>query len=205
MALPNPVRRLSEAEYLTIERAADFKSEFFDGEMFGMSGGTRWHSLISANVNGELRHRLKGGKCLVFDSNMRVKIDATGLYTYPDVIVACEEQRFVDGEMDTLLNPTVVVEVLSDSTEGYDRGKKFENYRQIPSLKEYLLVSQAEPRIDQFIRQPNGEWLLHETAGLQNQLFLPTLGVTVPLSEIFANVIFIPIPIRSARPPNSNR
>lgn len=134
---------------------------------------------------------------------MRVKVEATGLYTYPDVIVTCEEQRFLDNEMDTLLNPTVLVEVLSDSTEGYDRGRKFEKYRQISSLQEYILVSQSEPRIDQFIRQASGEWLLHETVGLQSKVILPSLGVTIPLSEVFANVTIIPTRLRTARAPGS--
>src|SRR5688572_12454380 len=125
MALASPAQRLSEAEYLEIERKAEFKSEFYDGEMFAKSRGTRWQSIISLNVGGELRHALKGRGCVVFESNMRVKVEATGLYTYPDVTVACEEQRFVDDEMDTLLNPTLIVEVLSESTEKYDRGEKF--------------------------------------------------------------------------------
>src|SRR5688500_1839315 len=111
MSLADPAaRRMSEAEYLELERAAELKSEFFDGEMFAMAGGSRWHSLITANLIGELRAALKGSPCLVFDSNMRVKVEATGLLTYRDVLIACEAQRFVDGEMDTLLNPTALFE-----------------------------------------------------------------------------------------------
>jgi Uma2 family endonuclease len=203
MALLNPVRRLTESEYLEIERAAEFKSEFFDGEMFAMSGGTRWHSLISANFGGELRNALKGGKCIVYESNLRLKVEATGLLTYPDVMVAFEGQRFSDDHMDTLLNPSVLIEVLSDSTEAYDRGKKFEHYRQILSLKEYLLVSQHEPRIDQYLRHPGDEWLLRETSGLDKNITLPSLNVSIPLSEVFANVQFIPHPIRTPRAPKS--
>jgi Uma2 family endonuclease len=201
--LARPVHRLNEQEYLQIERAAQFKSEYFDGEMFAMSGGTRWHSLIISNLNREMGLLLKNGKSLVFDSNLRVKVDATGLLTYPDVIVSCEEQRFLDSEIDTLLNPTLIVEVLSDSTEAYDRGKKFENYRQIPSLHEYVLVSQTEPRLEQFIRQSSGEWLLRDTAGLENRFESPTLGIAIPLAEIFANVRFVPGPIRASAPPRA--
>jgi Uma2 family endonuclease len=200
MALLNRARRLSEAEYLEMERAAAFKSEFFDGEVFAMSGGTRWHSLIAANLIGELRQRLKGRECFVFDSNLRMKVEATGLYTYPDVTVACEEQRFVDEEMDTLLNPTLVAEVLSDSTEAYDRGKKFEHYRQIPSLRGCLFISQREPRIEQFVRQKTGEWLLSEASGIDSKLFLPPLKVTIALAEVFACIQFLPVPIRRVVP-----
>lgn len=150
MSLPNPVEKLSEADYLRLERAAQFKSQFYDGEMFAMSGGTRWHSLITGNLIRELGTALKKQKCLVYDSNMRVKVEATGLYTYPDVVVAGNDQRFLDGVMDTLLNPSLLIEVLSESTEAYDRGKKFIHYRRIPSLNEYLLVSQTEPVVEQF-------------------------------------------------------
>jgi Uma2 family endonuclease len=196
MALTKSVERLSEADYLEIERAAEVKSEFYDGEMFAMSGGTRWHSLIAANIIKSAGLLLTGGHCLVFDSNLRVKVEQTGLYTYPDVTVACGEQRFADDEMDTLLNPILLVEVLSDSPEAYDRGKKFEHYRLIPSLREYLLISQREPRIEQFIRQPSGDWLLHEAVGLERSIYLPSIDITLPLREVFANVVFSPLPIR---------
>jgi len=126
-----------------------------------------------------------------------VKVEATGLVTYPDVSVACGEQRFLDEEQDTLLNPTVLIEVLSDSTEAYDRGKKFEHYRQIPTCREYLLVSQHEPRIEQFIRQPNGEWALKEAAGLSAEIKLASLGIVLRLAEVFAKVQFTPARLRT--------
>ena len=138
---------------------------------------------------------------MVFDSDLRVKIEATGLSTYPDVTVVCGPRRFAQEDLEALVNPTVIVEVLSDSTEAYDRGKKFENYRQVPSLREYLLVSQKEPRLEQFVRQQNGQWLLHEVAGLENTLLLPSLGITIALSEVFAKVEF-PVPLlRTETPP----
>jgi Uma2 family endonuclease len=201
MALATPVRRLTEAEYLQIERAADVKSSFYGGEMFAMSGGTRWHSLIAANLIGELRHALKGGSCRVYDSNMRVKIESSGLYTYPDVVVSCGSPRFVDAEMDTLLNPTLAVEVLSESTEAYDRGLKAESYRQIPSLREYLLVRQTGPHVEQYIRQQNDAWLLQDVFGLESCLNLASLNVSIPFGEIFANVEFLPVGIRTFHPP----
>ena len=190
MAIAKPVHRLTEAEYLEIERRAEFKSEFLDGEMFAMAGGTRWHSLIANNLGGEFRTRLKGRPCATYTSDLRVKVQASGLYTYPDLSVAGGEQQFVDEHDDTLLNPTVIVEILSDSSEAYDRGKKFEFYRQIPSLREYLLVSQRKPLIEQFIRQNSGEWLLREASGMDARLSLPSLEITIALSDVFAQVQF---------------
>jgi len=198
---PEPIRPLTEGEYLAIERSAEYKSEFFDGEMFAMAGGTLRHSLIATNVAREFGNRLKGGPCVPFNSDLRIKIAATGLFTYPDLSVICGPPEFVPETDDTVLNPTVLVEVLSDSTEAYDRGKKFEHYRQIATLQEYLLVSQKEPRIEQFIRQPDGRWLLNEAAGLEATLELPSLRIKLSLAEVFANVQFVPTPIRGAAPP----
>jgi len=196
MAVAKPIHRLTEAEYLEIERRAEFKSEFLDGEMFAMSGGTRWQSLIANNLGSELRTQLKGRPCIAYTSDLRVKVQAVGLYTYPDLSVVCGEQQFDDTQTDTLLNPTVIVEILSDSSEAYDRGKKFEMYRQIPSLREYLLVSQRRPLIEQFIRQDSGEWLLREVSGMNARLSSPSLNVTIALSEIFSQVEFLPAEIR---------
>lgn len=185
-----------EKSHFSIFYSGAFKSEFFGGEMFPMTGGTSWHSLISMHIGCELGNQLKGCGCVVFDSNLRVKVLATGLYTYPDVTVACGKQELVDDEQDTLTNPTVLFEVLSDSTEAYDRGVKFENYRRIPSLKEYLLVSQKAPYIEHFIRQEGDQWLLKETSGLDARLHLPSLKVTLALAEVFANVEFLPHALR---------
>jgi Uma2 family endonuclease len=197
MAVAEKVQRISEAEYLQIERKAEFRSEYFDGEMFAMAGGTRAHSLIATNLLRELSSSLKATDCAAYNTDLRVKIEGTGLYTYPDVSVVCGEQRFLDDEQDTLLNPTLIVEVLSDSTEAYDRGKKFEHYRQIPSCREYLLVSQKEARIEQFIRQPDGEWILREATGLDAQIRAPSLGIILRLAEVFAKVTFTPTQLRT--------
>lgn len=190
---------MSEREYLAIERVAEFKSEFFDGEMFAMAGGSRGHSLIGLNIGSQLRNQLKG-RCVVFNSELKIKIEATGLYTYPDASVVCGPEKYAAETDDVLVNPTLLVEVLSDSTERYDRGKKFEHYRQIPSLREYLLVSQKEPHVELFVRQENNQWLLREAVGLEAKIELPTLEITVALSEIFANVEFVPVPIRNDPP-----
>src|SRR5438445_187745 len=188
MSLPEPLRRLTEVEYLAVERAAEFKSEFFEGEMFVMAGGTPQHSLIGTNLAAEFSNRLKTPASVPYNSDLRIKIQATGLYTYPDLSVICGPLQFAEGTDDTVVNPTLLIEVLSDSTEGYDRGKKFEHYRQIPTLQEYLLVSQKEPRIEQFIRQPDNHWLLMEAAGLEKSVELPSLQITISLSEIFLKI-----------------
>lgn len=200
MALPKASRRLTWAEYLELERAAEFKSEFFEGEMFAMAGGTPQHSLIATNLAREFGNRLKGGPCVAYNADLRIKIEATGLFTYPDLSVICGPLRFADGTEDTVVNPTVLVEVLSDSTEAYDRGRKFEHYRQIPTLQAYLLVSQQAPRVEQFIRQAEGRWLLDEAASVDRHLDLPSLQTSISLAEVFANVSFTPARIRPPMP-----
>ena len=198
MTLAQNMARLTEADYLRSEREAATRSEYFEGEVFAMAGGTRAHSLIQTNLLRELSSQLKATDCVAYNTDLRVKVEATGLLTYADVSVVCGEQRFLDVQEDSLLNPTLVIEVLSDSTEAYDRGKKFENYRQIPTCREYLLVSQKEPRIEQFIRQPNGEWTLKEAAGMGAEIKLPSLGIVLQLSEVFAKVQFAPARLRTS-------
>jgi Uma2 family endonuclease len=150
------LQRLTEAEYLEIERTAEWKSEFFNGEMFAMAGATPEHVLIAGNVAAELRLQLRGRPCRVYPVDLRVKVSDTGLYTYPDVVVVCGEPRFDELRGDTLLNPTLIVEVLSSSTEAYDRGDKFAHYRRLDSLQEYVLVAQDRCRIERFLRQKEG-------------------------------------------------
>jgi Uma2 family endonuclease len=200
MAVAHPIHRLTEAEYLEIERRAEYKSEFLEGEMFAMSGGSSSHSLIKCNLIAELRNRLKGCPCVVYDSDMRIKVQAAGLFTYPDVSVACGEVQFEDERKDTFLNPIVIIEVPSESSEAYDRGKKFGLYRQLPSLREYLLVSQHKPHIEQYIRQDSGEWLLRDVVGLESRLSLASVGVTVEMAEVYYNVQFEPPRQRADQP-----
>ncbi|MDB6022527.1 MAG: uncharacterized protein JWQ04_2384, partial [Pedosphaera sp.] len=148
---------MTETEYLEIERRAEFKSEFRDGEIIPMSAVNRWQSLIAVNLCAELGKHLRGRTCTVYNSQLRVKVEAAEFYTYPDLSIASDDQQFEAAyDDDTLLTPAVIVEILSDSREAYDRGKKFELYRQIPSLREYLLVSQHKPLVEQFIRQESG-------------------------------------------------
>jgi Uma2 family endonuclease len=200
MSVAEHVGKLTETEYLDVERAADSKSEFFDGEMFAMAGGTPMHSLIATNLAVEFSNHLRGRPCVPFNSDLRMKVEATGLFTYPDLSVICGELQFANDSDDTIVNPTVLAEVLSNATEAYDRGKKFEHYRRISTLKEYLLVSQWEPRIEQFLRQPSGDWLLRQSAGLDATLIIPSLDITVSLARVFANVKFVPAPIRPQTP-----
>ena len=196
MGVRGIVPQLTEAEYLDLERAAPFKSEFYAGEVFAMGGGSVMHSLIAANLIRELGTKLRGRPCKAFTSELRMKIAATGLLTYPDVSVVCGTLEFATGTDDTVVNPTLLVEVLSETTEAYDRGEKFRHYRQMPALKEYLLVSQRLPRIEQFLRGSNDEWTLRTAEGPEAALRLPSLEVTLELGEVFAGVDFGPTPIR---------
>jgi Uma2 family endonuclease len=141
-----------------------------------------------ANVIGELRSQLKGRPCTTYPSDMRVKVSPTGLYTYPDVIVVCDEALFEDNQQDTLLNPTLIVEVLSESTEAYDRGGKFAHYRKLASLMEYVLITQTKPHIEHYVRQSDNRWLLAEADSLQDTLHLPSIDCHLALAEVYDKV-----------------
>jgi len=185
---PNPY--FTPAEYLAIERAATERSEYIDGEIVAMVGASREHSLINTNLAGELRQQLKRRPCEVHSNDLRVFIPAANLYTYPDIVVFCGEPRFEDPLRDTLLNPTLLIEVLSPSTEAYDRGKKFEFYRSIPSFREYLLVAQDEPRVEQFTLQTDGRWIFTATAGLDSTVTLASISCVLAMAEIYDKVSF---------------
>ena len=180
-------------EYLEFERQSKFKHEFFDGEIFVMAGGTPQHSLVRTNVVCELSTALKGYPCTTYDSDLRVLVEVTGLYTYPDASVFCDELQYEAGRNDVVVNPTLLVEVFSPSSEAYDRGKKFGHYRQIPSLREYVLVWQDEPRIESFHKNDQGAWELTEAAGIDSKLPLASLGVDLSLREVFDKVVFEPV------------
>lgn len=180
--------RLTVEDYLAAERVSEERHEFFAGEVFAMGGASRRHNLIVTNLVRELSLQLKGESCETFANDMRVKVSETGLYTYPDVVVVCEDPRFDDEQNDTLLNPTVIFEVLSDSTEAYDRGRKFEHYRTLASLTEYLLVAQDHVRVERFSRQPENRWLLTEAGSLDDAVSLPAVGCELALAEIYDRV-----------------
>ena len=166
-------------QYLEMERASEEKHEYLDGEIYLMSGASANHNLIVGTLLGILYNQLRQRPCVYFPSDMRVKVSNTGLYTYTDISVVCEPPQLESDPQDTLLNPTLMVEVLSPSTESYDRGKKFQHYRALKSLHEYLLISQDSARIERHLRQPNNEWLLTDAAGLDAMLELPSIQCTL--------------------------
>lgn len=185
-----PTSYLTPEEYLALERKAEYKNEYVDGEIVAMTGASRKHNLIVVNIGGELRRQLKGRSCETYSNDMRVRVPSTRLYTYPDVVVVCDEPQFEDDYVDTLLNPTVIIEVLSESTELYDRGKKFSFYRTLESLAEYLLVAQDERRIEQFVRQPDGRWLLSDHRSPEGTVELASIGCSPDLREVYDKVAF---------------
>jgi Uma2 family endonuclease len=185
-----PKQKLTAAEYLFAERKAEFKSEFLNGEIFAMAGGSREHNRIKENLVGELFGRLKGGPCQTFSSDQRVLVEATGLYTYPDVVILSGQGTYDPADRDTLTNPIALIEVLSPSTERYDRGAKFRGYQQIPSMTEYILVAQDEPVCERFVRQDDGSWALVSFVGLTAVLAFTSVQASIPLADVFAGVDF---------------
>lgn len=198
-AQPQP--RLTPEQYLAAERASEFRHEYYNGQMYARPGGSFQHCLIVGNIIAELHAMLKKRPCMVGSSDLRMRVSPDGLYTYPDVVVICGDPRFADDQRDTLLNPALIVEVLSPSTEAYDRGFKSAQYRTLESLEEYALVSQAEPRVEVFRRQAGAHWLLSEAVGLDAVCHFECLDCAVPLAEIYAKVTFSPDdPLASIRP-----
>ena len=181
---------ISPQEYLRRERLAEYKSEYLNGEIFAMTGASRQHNRITINISSSLNLQLKGRPCETYAVDMRVKVRASGLYTYPDVAVACGEPQFEDSEFDTLLNPTLLVEVLSPSTERYDRIAKTSYYRTIDSLAEHLLVAQDEIRLEQYVKSPNGQWLLAEYRDLDGVVELTSIGCELKLSDVYDRITF---------------
>jgi Uma2 family endonuclease len=178
-------------DFLAVERAqSDVKHEYVDGEAFAMTGGSFNHNLIVLNLGAELRARLKDRPCRVLPSDMRVRIEAANAGKYPDLIALCEPPRFYDGRRDVLLNPTLIVEVLSQSTEAYDRGGKFATYRRLPSLQEYALVSQGRALVEVFTRQEDGRWLLDETENPDGEVAFESMDCRVAMREIYDKVQF---------------
>jgi Uma2 family endonuclease len=195
MTVAQPIKRYTPQEYYRLERAAHYKSDYYNGEIFDMSGGTIRHSLITANIVGELRQHLKGKPCTAYESNLRLVVKATGLRCYPDASVYCQplEPDDEDSSGETVINPTVLFEVLSKSTEGYDRGFKSRNYRQIKSLRAYAMVSQEMPHVEIYVRQQDGSWLLSDARGLDGVLQISAIDVELPLAEIYHRVDFTAI------------
>lgn len=178
-------------EYLALERASDTRYEFYNGEIFAMSGGSLQHDVITGNAYNALRAALQGKNCRVFTGNMQIKVPAALPYRYPDVSVVCgpiQTERFNGNDL--LVNPTLLVEVLSSTTEGYDRGDKFTFYKSIPNFREYLLLAQHRPHVAQFVRQPDGKWLHTEVNELGAGLYLPSLDCTLSLNDVYEGIEF---------------
>jgi Uma2 family endonuclease len=176
---------ITEDAYLDMERASDIKHDYYQGEMFAMAGASRNHNLIVANVIGELRSQLKKKPCRVYPRDMRLKVDKAVLYTYPDVMAVCGDEKFDDHCRDMLLNPDVIIEVLSDSTESYDRGLKFQICQTIHSLKEYVLISQNRQK---FRKNENGIWEFSETDESNPSIDLDSARCILELSEVYDKV-----------------
>jgi len=183
---------LKPEEYLALERQAETKSEYFDGRVYALAGASEAHALIVTNLVLILGTKLRDRPCRVYSSDMRVKVTAAGLYTYPDVVVVCGKAEFEDDRRDTLVNPSVLVEILSPSTEGYDRGKKFQFYRGLESLTDYILVAQDHLLVEHFARLPDGTWLLSAFDDLEAVAHIKSLGCDLPLADVFAKVEFPP-------------
>lgn len=182
-------RRMTEAEYLAFERASEHKHEYLNGEVFAMAGASERHVLICASVMFALYGQFRG-RCRVYVNDMRVKVRPSGLYTYPDITVVCGHPQLEDNQLDTLLNPMLIVKVLSPSTESYDRGKKFQHYREIESLQEYVLISQDSPRIEHYVRQDHQFWQFTDAKGLDSSIDLPSIGCTLRLADVYEQVSF---------------
>ncbi len=175
-------------EYLEREERAEYKSEYFDGEVFPMFSATPQHAMIVANVAGALWQPLRRKPCRLYTSELRLRVTPTGLYTYPDVMVVCGGLQLVEGRNDTVTNPVAIVEVLSPSTQDYDRGQKFEHYRTLPTLIDYLTISQEKPHVEHWTRQAANRWLLVEFADLGQSIELSSLGCVLPLTEIYDKI-----------------
>jgi len=183
----HPQPRLSPEQYLELERAAPFRSEYYDGHMYAMSGSSYAHVLISRNLSFAL-HGVIGRRCEVLTNDLRLRISPKGLYTYPDIVVVCGEPKFADDQKDTLLNPALIIEILSPSTEAHDRGFKAAQYRTIESLQEHALVSQTEPRVELFRRHSGGDWLFSESTGIESTCRFASVDCAVALADIYNKV-----------------
>jgi len=195
-----PKQFITPEQYLHRERNAEFRSEYFRGEMFAMAGASANHNLIVGNCVQNIGQQLKKKPCRVYPSDLKLRIQATGLYTYPDLSVVCGEPQLESDHGDVLLNPVVLIEVLSDSTEAYDRGKKFEHYRTIPSLKHYVLVAQDRHSIDCFSLNPDGSWSLTACQTPTGMVELAAIDSQLSAVEVYDKVVFPTITGATAAP-----
>jgi Uma2 family endonuclease len=181
-------RYVNQSEYLEKERLAEYKSEYFNGEIFAMAGARYNHNRITQNLSVEIGVFLKGKACNTFSSDMRLHIPANSLYTYPDFMIVCGNNQFLDKTKDTILNPSIIIEVLSDSTEAYDRGEKFHLYRSIESLSEYVLINSLKVAIEVFRKNEDGIWMLSSEAyHSADEVEMNTIQMKLPVQNIYLN------------------
>jgi Uma2 family endonuclease len=190
MSLQRALAVFTPDEYLELERQSEIRHEFLDGTVYAMSGESLAHSIICFNLAGILHLQLRGTNCSGLSPNMKVRAGEAGLYAYPDLAVFCGEALFHDRHGDVLLNPTVIFEVLSRSTQTYDRGEKFERYKSIETLRDYVLVSQDRPRLEHFSRRPDGTWSHTELDGADAALALDSINCRVRLADIYDRIDF---------------
>lgn len=184
-----PKSHITPGQYLEIERKSDSRNEYYNGEIFAMAGASRTHERIAIQLAMLVQQHLRGKRCEAFAANMRILATPANLYTYADLSAACDPPRFLDAEVDTLTNPSLLVEILSPSTEAYDRGKKAALYRRIPSLHELLLVTQDRLHVELQRRQPDGTWILLEADGLDGSIELASIGYTLRLNDLYETAI----------------
>ncbi len=182
-----PKIKITEEEYLEQERQAEYKSEFYKGEIFAMAGATKEHNKIVASIVAEAYNFLRDKDCSIFPSDLRMHNYENSLYTYPDVTIVCGEEKYLDDKFDTLTNPTVLIEVLSATTEDYDRGTKFKLYRSIPSLQNYVIVSSTEYAAEVYTKN-NNEWILTTAKYKEGTLFISAIDYTMKLADIYAQI-----------------
>jgi Uma2 family endonuclease len=183
-----PKHRLTVHDYLTLERRSETRSEYLDGEMFALAGASHEHNVIVTNIVAALRPQLRSRGCTLYANDMRVRTP-TDFLAYPDVVVLCGERRFDDPRRDTVLNPTLIIEILSESTQEYDHGTKLTHFREIPSLAEVLLIAQNRPHVEHYLRQASDRWLLVETSDPRNILDLSSIGCRLALAEVYEDLL----------------
>lgn len=181
---------ISEEEYLTFERASAAKHEYYNGRIYAMTGAKEPHNLISGNLVASLHGQLRQKPCRVYSSDMRVKILKTGLNTYPDVLVICGQPQFTDAARDTVVNPILVIEVLSKSTELYDRSMKFQHYRTIDTLRDYILIAQNKHHIEHFARQEGSLWVFQEATDVSSEIYIHSIECVLKLADVYEKVDF---------------
>ncbi|MFL5327281.1 MAG: Uma2 family endonuclease [Gemmataceae bacterium] len=189
-------RKFTAAQYLAIDRKAALKSELLDSEMFAMAKANRFHAAVTDNLVCQLREQLKNEPCRISSGDLRVKVPAIVLYTYPDIVIVWGQAEFEDDVLDTLLNPRIIIEILSDASAKFDRGLKCRYYQKIEALQEYVIVWHSEPAVERYGRQPQGDWICTSMAGLDAVLALVTVPVTIPLADIYAGFAFPESPRR---------